>query len=47
MNGWVIGAGLWGLFVLFAWTWCVASGRADDRADRMHEDLRRKECSDD
>lgn len=46
MSGWVIGVGLWGLFVLVAWALCVAARRADDKADRMHEDLRRKEWND-
>lgn len=43
---WVIGLGLWGLLALFAWALCVAAGRADEQAERMHEDLRRKECGD-
>lgn len=43
---WVIGLGLWGLLVLFAWALCVAAGLADEQAERMHEDRRRKECGD-
>lgn len=44
---WVIGLGLWGLLVLFAWALFVAAGRADDEAERMHEEKRRKEREDD
>lgn len=32
---WLIGIGVWGLLVLFAWALCVAAGRADDRAARQ------------
>lgn len=39
---WVIGVGLWGLVVLFAWALGVAAGRADDQAERMHEDRHRE-----
>lgn len=35
---WLIGLGIWGLFVLFAWALGVAAGRADDQAERVHED---------
>lgn len=43
---WLIGVGLWGLLVLFAWALCVAARRAEDESEQMHEDLRRKECGD-
>lgn len=38
MMTWLIGIGLWGVFVLFAWALCVVAGRADDEARRMAEE---------
>lgn len=39
---WLIGVGLWGVVVLFAWGLCVNFRRADERAERLHEDRDRE-----
>lgn len=31
---WLIGVGVWGAVLLFAWALCVAAGRADELAER-------------
>ncbi len=40
---WLIGVCLLGVLVLFAWALCLTARRADDEAEQMHEDLRRRE----
>lgn len=44
---WLIGLGLWGLLVLFTWALVLNFRRADEQAERMHEEKRRKEREDD
>jgi hypothetical protein len=39
---WLIGLGLWGLLVLFAWALCAAGGRADDEMERIYEDAQNR-----
>lgn len=39
MQTWLIGVGIFGAFVLFAWSLCVVARRADDESDRMQTDL--------